>query len=98
VKIHETRKELAVRAIRAFVELVETADIPNVPTVLGDPKISYSLKEAAACTGTKVCFLRKAVTEQVLPGRLMGKKIVILHSDLVKFVTSQPVYMNQRDR
>lgn len=54
-------------------------------------QISYDLKAASLATGVKVCRLRQAIHERVLPARLAGKKHVVLAEDLREFVRSLPL-------
>jgi hypothetical protein len=61
------------------------AAVPPNPNAL-----SFSLKQAAAVTGVALWAIRSAVWARKLPARVIGKRQIVLRSDLEKWIANQP--------
>jgi excisionase family DNA binding protein len=59
-----------------------------------EPRIAYDLVEAAKQVCLSVDTLRDAVKGGQLPGKLVGRKYLIRHVDLVAWVDSLPSTSN----
>jgi hypothetical protein len=62
------------------------------PAVVPDvsASLSFTLKQAAAATGVALWHLRSAIWDGQLSARLIGKKQIVLRSDLERWLTKQP--------
>lgn len=67
--------------------LAPAVTVPETPS----PVISLSLKQAAIVTGLALWAIRTAIWDGELPARLIGKKQIVLRTDLERWVASQPV-------
>lgn len=52
--------------------------------------ISFSLKECAAITGIALWGIRSAIWGRKLPAHVIGKRQIVLRSDLEKWLSSTP--------
>lgn len=50
------------------------------------PRLAYPIKDAAALTGVSPWTIHVAISEGRLTARKLGKKWVVLHSDLIHFL------------
>ncbi len=57
---------------------------------------AFTLKDAAAYSGMKVSFLRRAIREGCLPAKLAGKHFIVLRDDLVRFISLLPAARSRR--
>jgi excisionase family DNA binding protein len=53
-------------------------------------KKAHSVKEAAAQFGASVPFVRKKIREGELRAKKVGRKVIILDSDLQTYLENQP--------
>ena len=60
--------------------------------------LSFSIKEAAAITGLAVWAIRSAIWAGSLPARLVGKRQIILRTDLERWLSTQPVIHRRSSR
>ena len=52
--------------------------------------LSFSLKEAAVVTGTALWAIRSAIWGRKLSAHIIGKRQIVLRSDLEEWITSTP--------
>jgi hypothetical protein len=62
-----------------------------VPVVPSAENVSFSILQASAASGVTPWCVRSAIWDGVLPARRIGKKQIILRSDLEKWIARQPV-------
>ena len=68
-----------------------------VSTIAPNPnQLSYSLKEAAVISGAALWAIRSAVWARKLPAHLIGKRQIVLRSDLEKWIASTPTVHARR--
>ena len=60
------------------------------------PGFAFTLKDAAAYSGVKVSFLRRAIRDECLPAKLAGRHFIILRDDLVRFISRLPAATSRR--
>jgi excisionase family DNA binding protein len=60
------------------------------------PGFAFTLKDAAAYSGVKVSFLRRAIRDGRLPAKLAGNHFIILRDDLVRFISLLPAATSPR--
>jgi len=65
--------------------------MPNSTSNIIDNKVGYTIEEAAGQAGICRSNIYKAMDAGKLPARKLGRRNIILHDDLVKFLESLPV-------
>lgn len=64
-----------------------------MPGAMADQHLAYTIEEAAAATGVSTSTIRKAINtinETPLRAKRVGKKLLIMHDDLVRWLESLP--------
>jgi excisionase family DNA binding protein len=74
----------------------EAASKDTFPSSDLPPGFAFTLKDAAAYSGVKVSFLRRAIRDGCLPAKLAGKHFVVLRDDLVRFISLLPAATSRR--
>jgi len=62
-----------------------------VPLISPNPNaLSFSLKEAACITGVALWAIRSAIWGRRLPAHVIGKRQIVLRTDLEKWIAAAP--------
>lgn len=70
----------------------QSQQLAVLPAPIPDPnQIAFSLKQAAIVSGAALWALRSAVWGRKLPARLIGKRQIVLKTDLEKWLASAPL-------
>jgi hypothetical protein len=70
---------------------MKTKSAVVVPPISPNPNaLSFSLKECAVVTGTALWAIRSAVWARKLPAHVIGKRQIVLRSDLEKWIATTP--------
>lgn len=78
------KKAVAVPAVPA---VSSPSAVPPNPAAL-----SFSLKQAATVTGVALWAIRSAIWGKQLRAHVVGKRQIVLRTDLEKWIASSPTY------
>lgn len=63
---------------------------PAAPVLPNPNALSFSLKEASAITGAALWAIRSAIWGRKLSAHVVGKRQIVLRSDLEKWIAGTP--------